>query len=108
MKADFSFISSFLGAIHIPQHKKVEEDILDEDQEDGETMEEKERRVKPGETTRADTREELKERLQAKLQELKGKKTENNKKAEKKLKKKLAKVEKKTENNKKAEKKLKK
>jgi len=95
MKADFSFISSFLGAIHIPQHKKVEEDILDEDQEDGETMEEKERRVKPGETTRADTREELKERLQAKLQELKGKKTENNKKAEKKLKKKLAKVEKK-------------
>ena len=58
-------------------------------------MEEKEKRVKPGETTRADTREELKERLQAKLQELRGNKTGDSKKAEKKLKKKLAKVEKK-------------
>jgi len=95
MKADFSYISSFLGAIHIPQHKKIEEDILDDDHEDGETMEEKEKRVKPGETTRADTREELKERLQSKLQELRGNKTGDSKKAEKKLKKKLAKVEKK-------------
>ena len=94
-QADFSYISSFLGAIHIPQHKKIEEDILDDDHEDGETIEEKEKRVKPGETTRADTREELKERLQSKLQELRGNKTGDSKKAEKKLKKKLAKVEKK-------------
>lgn len=99
MKGDYAFISSFLEAIHIPKHKLGNEDILEEEiDEDGETLEEKQKRVRPGETTRANTREELKERLQAKLEQLRGGKKEDGagiKKEEKKLKKKLAKIEKK-------------
>ena len=54
------------------------EDILEEEvDEDGETLEEKQKRVRPGETTRANTREELKERLQAKLEQLRGGKKED-------------------------------
>lgn len=97
MKGDYSYITSFLGAIHIPKHK-VDEEILDDETEDGETLEAKQRRVRPGETTRANSREELQDRLQAKLEELRGKKSETGaggKKEEKKLKKKLAKIEKK-------------
>lgn len=63
-----------------------------------ETLEEKQKRVRPGETTRANTREELKERLQAKLEQLRVVKKEDgagDKKEEKKLKKKLARIEKK-------------
>ena len=74
------------------------EDILDEGvDEDGETLEEKQKRVRPGDTTRANSREELKERLQAKLEELRGGKKADGaggKKEERKLKKKLAKIEK--------------
>ena len=98
MQSDYEFITSFLAAIHIPQHKTVtDEDVLDDDTENGESLEEKQKRVKPGDTTRANNREELKQRLQAKLEELRGKKVEggDGKKAEKKLKKKLAKIEKK-------------
>ena len=98
MQNDYEFITTFLAAIHIPQHKTAtEEDILDDDTENGESLEEKQKRVKPGDTTRANNREELKQRLQAKLEELRGKKTDgaDGKKAEKKLKKKLAKIEKK-------------
>lgn len=65
---------------------------------DSETLEEKQKRVRPGETTRANTREELKERLQAKLEQLRVVKKEDgsgDKKEEKKLKKKLARIEKK-------------
>ena len=89
-QGDYAFISSFLGAIHIPKHKLDNEDVLDEEvDEDGETLEEKQRRVRPGETTRANTREELKERLQAKLEQLRGGKKEDGagNKEEKKLKK---------------------
>ena len=96
-QGDYSYITSFLGAIHIPKHK-VDEEILDDETEDGETLEAKQRRVRPGETTRANSREELQDRLQAKLEELRGKKSETGaggKKEEKKLKKKLAKIEKK-------------
>ena len=57
-------------------------------------MEEKQRRVKPGDTTRAATREELKERLQTKLEELRANINVNDKKKEKKLKKRLARIEK--------------
>merc|ERR1712098_936078 len=87
MKTDFSYITSFLGAIHIPRHKTNDE----------ETLEEKQKRVRPGDTSRANNREELQQRLQAKLEELRGQKSDgqNSKKAEKKLKKKLAKIEKK-------------
>lgn len=97
MKADYAYITSFLGAIHIPKHKNVSQDILDSDNEDGESLEEKQKRVKPGQTARANTREELQERLKSKLEELRGKKEDgsDNKKGEKKLKKKLAKIEKK-------------
>ena len=90
MQSDYEFITSFLAAIHIPQHKTVtDEDVLDDDTENGESLEEKQKRVKPGDTTRANNREELKQRLQAKLEELRGKKVEggDGKKAEKKLKK---------------------
>lgn len=76
----------------------MDEEILDDETEDGETLEAKQRRVRPGETTRANSREELQDRLQAKLEELRGKKSETGaggKKEEKKLKKKLAKIEKK-------------
>jgi len=97
MKTDFSYITSFLGAIHIPKHKNAEDDILDDCDDDDETLEEKQKRVRPGDTSRANTREELQQRLQAKLEELRGQKADgtNSKKAEKKLKKKLAKIEKK-------------
>ena len=78
------------------------EDILDEGvDEDGETLEEKQKRVRPGDTTRANSREELKERLQAKLEELRGGKKADGaggKKEERKLKKKLAKIEKRKKN----------
>jgi len=97
MKTDFSYITSFLGAIHIPRHKTNDEDILDACDDDEETLEEKQKRVRPGDTSRANNREELQERLQAKLEELRGQKSDgqNSKKAERKLKKKLAKIEKK-------------
>jgi len=97
MKTDFSYITSFLGAIHIPRHKTNDEDILDACDDDEETLEEKQKRVRPGDTSRANNREELQQRLQAKLEELRGQKSDgqNSKKAEKKLKKKLAKIEKK-------------
>ena len=65
-QGDYVFISSFLGAIHIPKHKlDNEEDLLNEEvnMNGSETLEEKQKRVRPGETTRANTREELKERL---------------------------------------------
>merc|ERR1712098_573654 len=97
MKTDFSYITSFLGAIHIPRHKTNDEEILDACDDDEETLEEKQKRVRPGDTSRANNREELQQRLQAKLEELRGQKSDgqNSKKAEKKLKKKLAKIEKK-------------
>ena len=72
----------------------MEEGLLEVTREDGETLEEKERRVKPGSTSRADTREELKGRLQAKLEELRANINVNDKKKVKKLKKKLARIEK--------------
>ena len=94
VQADYSYISSFLGSLHIPQHKRVEDGLLDTTKEDGETLEEKQKRVKPGSTTRASTREELKDRLQAKLEELRANINVNDKKKERKLKKKLARLEK--------------
>ena len=72
----------------------MEEGLLEATKEDGETLEEKQRRVKPGSTARADTREELKDRLQAKLEELRANINVNDKKKVKKLKKKLARIEK--------------
>ena len=93
-QADYSFISSFLGSIHIPQHKKMEDGLLDATKEDGETLEEKQKRVKPGSTSRASTREELRDRLQAKLEEMRANINVNDKKKERKLKKKLARIEK--------------
>ena len=93
-QADYSYISSFLGSIHIPQHKKVEDGLLDATKEDGETLEEKQKRVKPGSTSRASNREELRDRLQAKLEEMRANINVNDKKKERKLKKKLARIEK--------------
>merc|ERR1712228_501676 len=56
----------------------------------------KEKRVKPGGTTRAASNRELRERLQAKLEELRGRKLgANESKRQKKLKRKLASIEKK-------------
>ena len=72
----------------------MEDGLLDTTKEDGETLEEKQRRVKPGSTSRASTREELKDRLQAKLEELRANINVNDKKKERKLKKKLARLEK--------------
>ena len=66
-QTDFSYITSFLGAIHIPKHKNAEDDILDDCDDDDETLEEKQKRVRPGDTSRANTREELQQRLQVKI-----------------------------------------
>merc|ERR550539_936858 len=72
----------------------MEEGLLEATREDGETLEDKQRRVKPGSTSRASTREELKDRLQTRLEELRANINVNDKKKVKKLKKKLARIEK--------------
>ena len=94
VQADYSYISSFLGSVHIPQHSRVEDGLLASTREDGETLEDKQKRVRPGDTSRANTREELRQRLQSRLEELRANINVNDKKKEKKLKKKLARIEK--------------
>jgi len=97
LKADHDYITSFLAAMHIPNHKKDEEgEEFEEDEEGSETKEEKEKRIKPGGTSRAGSSQELRDRLQAKLEELRGRKlgaTES--KRQKKMKRKLLSIEKK-------------
>merc|ERR1712106_1317161 len=98
LQADHDYIVSFLDAMHIPNHKKDddEEDEFEEDQEGSETKEEKEKRVKPGATSRAASSQELRDRLQARLEELRGRKLGVfESKRQKKLKRKLASIEKK-------------
>jgi len=100
LKADHDFVGSLLAAMHIPNHKRDEDGDEFEDVEDeGETKEEKEKRVKPGGTSRAATSQELRDRLQAKLEELRGRKLgADESKTQRKLKKKLASIEKKKKN----------
>jgi len=95
LQADHDYIVSFLDALHIPNHKKDEEEEFEED--DGvETKEEKEKRIKPGATSRASSSQELRDRLQAKLEELRGRKLGVfESKRQKKLKRKIASIEKK-------------
>jgi len=97
LKADHDFIGSLLAAMHIPNHKRDEDgDEFEDVDDEGETKEEKEKRVKPGGTSRATTSQELRERLQTKLEELRGRKLGvNESKRQRKLKKKLASIEKK-------------
>merc|ERR1712128_222102 len=98
LQADHDYIVSFLDAMHIPNHKKDddEEDEFEEDQEGSETKEEKEKRIKPGATSRAASSQELRDRLQARLEELRGRKLGVfESKRQKKLKRKLASIEKK-------------
>jgi len=96
LKDDLSYIEDFLSDLHIPNHKKDQDEELDEFDDDEESREEKEKRVKPGGTTRAASNQELRERLQAKLEELRGRKLgANESKRQKKLKRKLASIEKK-------------
>merc|ERR1719186_1239893 len=65
-------------------------------EEGGETKEEKEKRGRPGGTSRANSSHELRERLQAKLEELRGRKLAPNESTrQKKMKRKLASIEKK-------------
>jgi len=98
LQADHDYIVSFLDAMHIPNHKKDddEEDEFEEDHEGSETKEEKEKRIKPGGTSRAASSQELRDRLQARLEELRGRKLGVfESKRQKKLKRKLASIEKK-------------
>lgn len=96
LKADHDFISSFLSAMHIPKHKLDGEEDEFEEEEGDETKEEKEKRIRPGATSRAATSQELRERLQAKLEELRGRKLgADESKRQKKMKRKLASIEKK-------------
>ena len=75
MQADLGYITSFLSGLHIPQHKVPgEAELEDAECEDGETREERERRIRPGATSRAESRQELQQRLQEKLEHLKGSK----------------------------------
>jgi len=96
LKADHDYIVSFLDALHIPNHKKDEEEEFEEDDDGVETKEEKEKRIKPGATSRATSSQELRDRLQAKLEELRGRKLGVfESKRQKKLKRKIASIEKK-------------
>jgi len=96
LQADHDYIVSFLDALHIPNHKKDEEEEFEEDDDGVETKEEKEKRIKPGATSRASSSQELRDRLQAKLEELRGRKLGVfESKRQKKLKRKIASIEKK-------------
>jgi len=97
LKADHDYITSFLAAMHIPNHKKDEEgEEFEEDEEGSETKEEKEKRIKPGGTSRATSSQDLRDKLQAKLEELRGRKLgANESKRQKKMKRKLLSIEKK-------------
>jgi len=96
LKADHDYIVTFLDALHIPNHKKDEEEEFEEDDDGVETKEEKEKRIKPGATSRATSSQELRDRLQAKLEELRGRKLGVfESKRQKKLKRKIASIEKK-------------
>merc|ERR1711909_108392 len=59
LQADHDYIVSFLDALHIPNHKKDEEEEFEEDDDGVETKEEKEKRIKPGATSRASSSQEL-------------------------------------------------
>jgi len=96
LQADHDYIVSFLDALHIPNHRKNEEEDFEEDDDGVETKEEKEKRIKPGGTSRATSSQELRDRLQAKLEELRGRKLGVfESKRQKKLKRKIAGIEKK-------------
>jgi len=97
LKDDTAYIGTFLAAMHIPNHKRDEDgDQFEDGEEGGETKEEKEKRVRPGGTSRANSSHELRERLQAKLEELRGRKLAPNESTrQKKMKRKLASIEKK-------------
>jgi len=97
LKDDTAYIGTFLDAMYIPNHKRDEDgDQFEDGEEGGETKEEKEKRVRPGGTSRANSSHELRERLQAKLEELRGRKLAPNESTrQKKMKRKLASIEKK-------------
>jgi len=95
LQADHEYVMSLLGAMHIPNHQKNEEEEFEEDDDGIETKEEKEKRIKPGGTSRAASSQELRDRLQAKLEELRGGKLGSfESKRQKKIKRKIAAIEK--------------
>merc|ERR1719334_547245 len=96
LEDDHKYISSMLAGIAMPKRQKSLEDEDEEVNEGEETLEEKEKRIKPGNTSRAHSNQELRERLKAKLEEFKGKKLSTNEsKQQKKMKRKLQSIEKK-------------
>lgn len=98
-KDDLAYISDFMSYIHIPNHRRMDEDE-DEDQAMEMTDEVRERlhlNRKPED--RATSREELQERLKKKIEELRGSFGPNDKKKQKKLKRRMAALEKEKTNN---------
>ena len=94
---DLAYMTDFMSFLHIPQHRRGEE----EEEGRGELSEEVRERLflnkRPGE--RAASREELQDRLKKKMEELRGSFGPNDKKKAKKLKRRMAALEKGKDNN---------
>lgn len=97
MKEDLAYMTDFMSFLHIPQHRRGDE----EEEGRGELSEEVRERLflnkRPGE--RAASREELQDRLKKKMEELRGSFGPNDKKKAKKLKRRMAALEKGKDNN---------